>query len=127
MPASSISSLTSWAVYLFATFTLALFLVPFSQSAMHQAQESSALSVARGFDGVLGTLRPGDMVSVSYDSPYGGFDIVLGGDHVGYSLDGASVLLPCNCTVQRATLLPSQEYTLALDGGMVEVRLDVRG
>lgn len=127
MPASSISSLTSWGVYLFATFTLALFLIPFSQAALRQSQESSAISVARSFDILLGALRPGDTVSVSYTSLYGGFDIVTGGKHVGYSLDGATVLFTCNCTVQETTLLPSRVYTLALSDGMVEVEQDVRG
>ncbi len=121
MPASSISSLSSWAVYLAATLALASVLAPADLAVATGSRESSAYATLRGVVGLLDEMRPGMSTVLSYGSAGSEFVIWTRGHQVGYDLGNLSVSLPCKWDVEAETLYPGVDYLVAAAAGSLEV------
>lgn len=127
MPASSLSSIMNWGVYLAATLALASFLAPAALGVLGEARENAAASTVSGIRALIDALRPGDSVDLTFASSGTAFLVLTRGNLVGYRLGSSSSFLPCEWTLETATLYASREYLLTLANGTVEVSEVGRG
>lgn len=121
MPASSVSGLNSWGVYLFASVALVLVLTPQLAGA---AQASRRTSDWRNLDGIralVDSLRPGEAALFSYGIP-GASDAVRLGGREAWCVDGAvTIAEPTLWPLPNFTLAPGTLYRLGVSRGEVTV------
>ena len=121
MPASSVSSLTSWGLYLLATAVLLAILSPMLASSF---QSSTAAADSRNIDGiraVFDSLQPGIKMTFSFGEATGSDPIQIGGHLI--SCDSALGKEGVNSRwgLPTMTLLPSIVYSAQLEGGNLVV------
>lgn len=125
MPASSITSLNSWGLYIFASVALVLLFIPQLGGVASDARESADWRNLDGVRAVIDSLRPGVTVLMTYGSPDTLDDVHLGGHLVSCSDGNGTISMPVTWALPNATLSPSEPYRLALAFGTVTVSPDV--
>ncbi|HEV2226332.1 MAG TPA: hypothetical protein VGR56_05950 [Nitrososphaerales archaeon] len=121
MPASSISSLTSWGLYLLATVALLAILSPVLSGSF---QASKAGADSRNLDGlraVFDALQPGITVTLSFGEVTGSDPIRIGGHLISCASAVGNTAVPSRWGLPSMTLLPSVVYSAQLEGGYVKV------
>ena len=121
MPASSVSSLNSWGVYIFASAALVLLFVPqLSQAAL----ASRASADWRNLDGAswaIDSLRPGVVLSFSYGVSNVSDPLRLRGHQVSCSDGNQGMSAAVRWALPNYTLIPSVSYRLSLSQGRLVV------
>jgi hypothetical protein len=121
MPASSMSSLTSWGAYLIASAALVLALNPMLSGTAAGSRSAADWRNLDGVRSVLDALRPGVTATISYGIQTSGDPVHLSG-HLITCSDGQHLLaLQTRWALPTVTLAPSVEYFVWLDGTTVEV------
>ena len=121
MPASSISGLNSWGLYIFASVALVLLFAPQLVGVARVARESADWRNVDGVRAVIDSLSPGVTVLMAYGSPDTLDDIRLGGHLVSCSDGNGTISMPVDWELPNVTLLPSAQYRLVLVLGVVTV------
>lgn len=121
MPASSVSALTSWGVYLAASLALLALLSPALASAVHVSREGADLREVEGVRAVLSSLAPGMTVTFSFGSVPGADPVTLAGRSITCSYGPGRVSAASRWTLPTITLLPGVRYSARLGGGTVKV------
>ncbi len=121
MPASSVSSLTSWGLYLLATVALLAILSPLLSGSFQSARAGADSRNLDGVRAVLDGLRPGMTMTFSFGEATGSDPIRVEGHLISCTSALGKVTLPSRWGLPSMTLLPSVPYTVQLDGGSVKV------
>lgn len=121
MPASSVSALNSWGVYLVASAALILVLSPQLTGAARGSREGADWRYADGVKNVLDALRPGISVGLSYGASSSGDPLHLEGHRISCAYGSGTISLPTRWALPNATLSPSVNYLVWLSGGEVQV------
>ena len=121
MPASSVSSYVSWAVYFATSLVLVAACSPVLVGVKNYSCGDSAASVAKGTAELLDALKPSITLAFSFHSPAPEDDIELNGRTLTAAWCGRSSVFQTIWRLPTATLLPGQSYSLKLAGDQVEV------
>lgn len=123
MPAVSISSQLSYAIYFASIVGLAVLLARPVYLVYSGSQERSAQAVASGLSAMLDAMTPGTAVATSLES-YPGVQLAvhLDGMSLTASYGNASATVQVTWPLPRVTLVPGETYTFTLGGGGMEVR-----
>ena len=123
MPAASISSQISQAVYFIAVLSLAAILAKPVYGVYTAAQERGAQATADGVGSMLDSLSPGESVVLKLESyPGVGLAVSLDGSEVRASEGSATSVYHVHWSLPTATLLPGVSYRFVLSGGSVSVK-----
>ena len=121
MPASSISGLNSWVLYISGWTALVLLLTPQLAGGAKDARASADWRNVDGVRAVVDSLRPGLavlLISVSSGSPD---EVRLGGHLVSCPDGNGTVTMTVTWALPNITLAPSVLYRLTLASGVVVV------
>ena len=120
MPASSVSAMNSWGVYLVAAAALVLLLVPALQQVSADARVASDWRVVDGVSRVINNLRPGMRVVLRL--PSNSTDAVLLHAFDISCNDGrGTIRMTSRWLLPDFAFVPGVLYTLTLDDASVEV------
>jgi hypothetical protein len=125
MPASSIASLNSWGLYIFASVALVLLFTPQLGGVAKDAREGADWRNVDGVRAVIGSLRPGIAILFAYGPSDAPDDIHIGGHLVSCSDGNGTISMLVKWVLPDVTLLPSVQYRLALVLGAVTVKQNV--
>ena len=120
MPATSISALNSWGIYMVAAFVLLLVLSPQLPSVSSDSGEGVDMRNLGGVSQVLSELRPGVSVRFAFGAPGSG-PILIGGHQLTCSYGAGAIRDQTATNLPNETLYPSVSYLAYLSGGEVEV------
>jgi hypothetical protein len=121
MPASSVSSLTSWGLYLLATVVLLAILSPMLSGSF---QSATAGADSRNLDGVravFDALQPGIRMTFSFGEATGSDPIRIGGHLITCASAVGKLTVPSRWGLPNMILLPSVDYSAQLEGVSVKV------
>ncbi|HEV2138243.1 MAG TPA: hypothetical protein VGR53_05330 [Nitrososphaerales archaeon] len=121
MPASSVSSMTSWGLYLLATAALLAILSPMLSGSF---QSSTGGADSRNLDGVravFDALQPGIRMTFSFGEATGSDPIRIGGHLISCGSAVGNTAVSSRWGLPIMTLLPSVVYSAQLEGGHVKV------
>ena len=121
MPASSISSSISWAVYFAASLVLVSVCSPVLVGARNYACADTAAGILRGTAEIVDGLEPGMVVSFSFSSPGPGDVISMGGRTLTALWCGTTTTSQTGWELPSFVLTPGASYHLGLAGDEVEV------
>ncbi len=122
MPAVSISSQLSEAVYFASIVGLAVLLARPVYLVYSGSQERSAQAVASGVETVIDSMSPGTTVVTSLESyPGVPLSVALGGTTVTASFGTESATARVTWSLPHVTLSPGVSYSFTLKGGDVIV------
>ena len=124
MPASSISSLNSWGIYLVAAAALLLGLSPVLAATVADSREGVDYRNTDAVKAVLDALQPGVRAQLSLDPEVYADQIRLGGKAVVCDYPGGTISFSTRWDLSNATLSPSARYEVWLQGGVVQVERD---
>ena len=120
MPAISISSQLSEAVYFFAIIGLFILLARPVYLVYSGSQERSAQVVASGLEAMINSMSPGTTVVTSLEGyPGVQLSVALSGTTVAASFGSATATAQVRWELARATLSPGVTYSFTLDGGVL--------
>ncbi len=125
MPASSISSLNSWGLYIFASVALVLLFAPQLGGVAKDARESADWRNVDGVRAVIDSMRPGIAVLLTYGTSATPDSIRLGGHLVSCEDGNGTISMPVTWALPNVTLSPSVNYRLALAYGTLMVTENV--
>ena len=121
MPASSVSGMNSWGLYLFASVALVLVFTPQLSGVVQASRDSMDRRNLDGIRELVDALRPGSTVVFSYGIAGVSDSVRLGGRSI-WCLDGnRTIAVPARWALQNATLAPGTRYQFALSQGEVSV------
>ena len=122
MPATSVTSQVSQAVYFASLFGLAVLLSRPVYLVYSGAQERSAQAVAFGLRSEIDAMSPGSSIVVVLQG-YPGIRLAvsLEGTTVAASFGGTSADSPVKYSLPHATLVAGEAYNLTLEGGRIQV------
>jgi hypothetical protein len=121
LPASSISSLNSWGLYIFASVALVLLFTPQLEGVAKDARESADWRNVDGVRAVIDSLRPGITTLFSYGPSNAPDDVRIAGHLVSCPDGNGSISMPVKWVLPNVTLFPSVQYRLTLVFGTVTV------
>jgi hypothetical protein len=121
VPASSVSSLNSWAVYLLSAVALLLLVSPQLTRAVGESRESSDWRNLDGVRAAVDALRPGIMVNLTYGSASTNDPVELKGLKLSCAYGNGTITFPSRWPLPGANLSASAHYLLWLSGGQVQV------
>lgn len=122
MPAVSVSSQLSEAVYFVSIIGLSVLLARPVYLVYSGSQERSAQVVASGIEAMIDSMSPGTTVVTSLESyPGVQLSVALSGTTVAASFGNATVTAQVRWELPRATLSPGATYVFTLTGGEVMV------
>ncbi|MDG6985188.1 MAG: hypothetical protein JRM73_00380 [Nitrososphaerota archaeon] len=121
MPASSVSALDSWGVYLVAAAALVLMLSPSLAATAKASREGADLRYLEGVRAVLASLRPGVGVEFSFGGWPPSDPITMDGNALTCSYGGGALELNSSRALPGMTLYPGVLYLAQLSSGAVEV------
>jgi hypothetical protein len=121
MPASSVSSLTSWGLYLLATVALLAILSPMLSGSFQSARVGADSRNLDGVRSVLDGLRPGMRITFSFGEATGSDPIRIEGHLISCTSAAGKMTVPSRWGLPSMIVLPSVAYTAQLEGGSVKV------
>jgi hypothetical protein len=122
LPAVSVSSQLSEAVYFVAIIGLSVLLARPVYLVYSGSQERSAQVVASGIEAMIDSMSPGTTVVTSLESyPGVQLSVALSGTTVAASFGNATATAQVRWELPRATLSPGATYVFTLTGGEVMV------
>ena len=122
MPAVSVSSQLSQAVYFVSIIGLSLLLARPVYLVYSGSQERSAQVVASGVGALIDAMSPGTTLVTSLESyPGVRLSVSLSGTSVAASFGGATATTQVRWELPRTTLSPGVTYSFTLNGGEVTV------
>jgi hypothetical protein len=122
LPAVSVSSQLSEAVYFVSIIGLSVLLARPVYLVYSGSQERSAQVVASGIEAMIDSMSPGTTVVTSLESyPGVQLSVALSGTTVAASFGNATVTAQVRWELPRATLSPGATYVFTLTGGEVMV------
>ncbi|MDG7020930.1 MAG: hypothetical protein JRN23_03250 [Nitrososphaerota archaeon] len=122
MPAVSVSSQLSQAVYVVAVFGLALMLSRPVALVYSGSQERAAEVAAAGLSSMIDSMSPGMTVVAGLEAfPGVASGASLSGETVVVHFGSSTATARVVWDLARATLVPGREYSFALEGGEVAV------
>ena len=125
MPATSVSGLTSWGLYIFASVALVLLLSPDLQGVAKDAREGADWRNVDGIGAIINSLRPGVTLLFAYGQSGAPDAVRLGGHLVSCSDGNRTISMPVLWALPNVTLYPSSQYRFSLASGMVTVKQNV--
>jgi hypothetical protein len=125
MPASSIASLNSWGLYIFASVALVLLFIPQLGGVAKDARESADWRNVDGVRAVIDSLRPGITTLFAYGPSDAPDDVRIGGHLVSCSDGNGTISMLATWVLPNVTLFPSVQYRLSLVLGIVTVKQNV--
>lgn len=121
MPASSVSALNSWGVYLAASLVLLALLSPALVSAARTSRAGADFREVDGVSAVLSSLAPGMTVTFSFGYGPGADPLVLTPTSIVCSYGPGNVSAASPWALPATTLFPGVRYAASLEGGTVRV------
>jgi hypothetical protein len=122
LPAVSVSSQLSEAVYFVSVIALSVLLARPVYLVYSGSQERSAQVVASGIEVMIDSMSPGTTVVTSLEGyPGVQLSVSLSGTTVAASFGNATAMAQVRWELPRATLSPGVPYTFTLNGGEVMV------
>lgn len=121
MPASSVSSLTSWGLYLLATVALLAIVSPMLSGSVQSARVGADSRNLDGVRAVLDGLRPGMSMTFSFGEGTGSDPIRLEGHQISCTSAVLKMIVPSRWGLPNMILLPSVAYHVQLEGVYVKV------
>jgi hypothetical protein len=122
MPAISVSSQLSEAVYFVSIIGLSILLARPVYLVYSGSQQRSAQVVASGIEAMIDSMSPGITVVTSLETyPGVQLSVVLSGTTVAASFGNATATEQVRWELMRATLSPGTTYSFTLNGGEVMV------
>lgn len=121
MPASAVSALNSWGVYVIASAALVLVLSPILIGTANDSREGVDWRNVDAIGTAMDELRPGVTLEISFGSSSSGDVVQLAGHQVSCSYGGGTVSMSSRWTLPEVTLSPSVHYSVWLNGGNVRV------
>jgi hypothetical protein len=122
LPAVSVSSQLSEAVYFVSIIGLAILLARPVYLVYSGSQERSAQVVASGVEALVNSMSPGTTLVTSLESyPGVQLSVALSGTTVAASFGSATATAQVRWELPRATLSPGVTYSFTLNGGEVAV------
>ena len=121
MPASSVSSLTSWGIYLLCTIALLAILSPMLSGSFQSSRAAADSRNLNGVKAVFDSLEPGVRVTFSFGEATGSDPIRIGGHMMSCASAVEGTAVPSRWGLPSMTLLPSVVYSARLEGVYVEV------
>lgn len=121
-PASSITGLTSTAVYFAAALLLMVLLMGPGVSLYGQASKNDAADLAQAIAHEVDALVPGMTAQVDFESPVAGSSqVALSGHVVTATVDGFSSNATVSLALPDDRLLPGVQYALSVSDGVVSI------
>src|ERR1700690_4473193 len=122
MPAISVSSQLSEAVYFVSIIGLSILLPRPVDLVFSGSQQRSAQVVASGIEAMIDSMSPGITVVTSLETyPGVQLSVVLSGTIVAASFGNATARQQVRWELTRATLSPGTTYSFTVNGGQVMV------
>ena len=121
MPASSLGSLDSWGVYVFASMALILLLTPQLAGVVQLSRKGADLRDLDGARAVIDSLRPGVTVVFAFGEAHLSDALALSGNSVSCYDGNGTISVPVRWALPNLTLAPSVRYRLSLVQGAVAV------
>ena len=125
MPASSIGSLNSWGLYIFAAAALVLILAPQLSSVTTYSRVGADWREVDGIRAVVDSLSPGVTLQLSYGVAGLSDAVNLSGHLVTCSYGNGSIMARVVWPLPAMTLAPSVHYSLSIVRGAVRVEKSV--
>ena len=125
MPATSVTGLNSWGLYIFASVALVLLLAPQLEGVAGDAREGADWRNVDGVRAVIDSLRPGLTLLFAYGQSGAPDAVRLGGHLVSCSDGNRTISMAVSWALPNITLSPSSQYRLSLASGMVTVSQNV--
>ena len=123
MPATVVSSVSGWGVYLASALIFAAALSPTMNQVQDDSKVASATKTIAGVQRVLDSIGPGLMVTLTYGSLGEGARITIGTHIVTYISGDMGVSAVTRWDLPDFTLLPGVQYFVWISGGSVKVSL----
>ncbi|MDA4126263.1 MAG: hypothetical protein OK452_03530 [Thaumarchaeota archaeon] len=121
MPASSVSSLNSWGLYLLATVALLALTSPMLASSSRSARAGADSRNIDGVRAVFDGLRPGMRVTFAFGEATGSDSIRIEGHSISCTSADGTIAMPSKWELPNMNLLPSVAYSVQVEGGSVKV------
>ena len=121
MPASSVSSLTSWGLYLLAMVALLAIVSPMLSGSVQSARVGADSRNLDGVRAVLDGLRPGMKLTFSFGEASGSDPIRIEGHLISCTSAAGKMAVPSRWGLPSMVLLPSVAYSVELEGVLVKV------
>ncbi len=121
MPASSVSSLTSWGLYLLATVALLAIVSPMLSGSFQSARVGADSRNLDGVRAVLDGLQPGMRVTFSFGEATGSDPIRIEGHLISCTSAVGKMTVPSRWGLPNMILFPSVAYSVQLEGMLVKV------
>lgn len=122
MPAVTVSSQVSLAVYFVSIIGLSLLLARPVYLVFSASQERGAEAVASGLGSMIDSMSPGTTLVTTLEAyPGVGLSVHLSGDTVEASFGNSSATYAVRWLLPDVTLAPAVSYSFTLQGGTVKV------
>lgn len=122
MPASSVSGMNSWGLYLISAVALVLMLTPQLTALAADSRESSDWRYMDGIREVLNSIQPGVSLNLSLVSPMAQDEIRLSGHRLSCDYGSGTLTMVTDLPLSDAILSPNSRYVLWLSGGTIMVK-----
>lgn len=121
MPATSISSLTSWGLYLLASTALLVIAAPMVAGSSQAARMSADSRALDGVRAVLDNLRPGMTATLVFWGSTGSDPIRIEGHSITCTFSSGKMTVLSKWELPSVNLQPTVVYSVWLDGDSVRV------
>jgi hypothetical protein len=121
LPASSVSGMNSWGLYLISAVALVLMLTPQLTALASDSRESSDWRYMDGIREVVNSIQPGVSLNLSLVSPMAPDEIRLSGHHLSCDYGRGTLNMVTDWSLSDAIISPNSRYVLWLSGGTVMV------
>jgi hypothetical protein len=121
LPAASVSSLNSWAVYLLSALGLLLMVSPQLVGTVHDSRESADWRNLDGVRAAVDALAPGEVINLTYGSMSTSDPIRLAGHQLSCSYGNGTLAFASRWQLPDLNLTASTFYLVWLSGGEVQV------
>ena len=122
MPASSISGMNSWGLYVFASVALVLLFTPQLLGVAKASRESADWRTEDGVRAAVDSLRPGATVLLAFGDKGATDPVRLSGHQISCSAGDRVISMRVTWALPDATLMPSARYRLSLSHGVLVVQ-----
>ncbi len=121
MPASSVSGLNSWGLYLISAVALVLIMTPQLSMTVRSSREAADWRYLDGIRETIDSLQPGVTIAFTLVWPLPPDPVRLGGNQLSCDYGEGTIVLQSRWVLPNATLTPGSRYLLRLDGDQVMV------
>jgi len=121
MPASSVSSLTSWGLYLLASVALLIVAAPMVAGASQAARFGADTRNLDGVRTVFDSLRPGMKVTFAFGGEPGSDSLRIEGHLITCASASGKLVVVSKWELPNMILQPTVDYSVQLEGGSVKV------